>query len=237
LSVVTSGLLQRQLTLEVRLRDEATFDNYLAAQAVKPLLPVLEGQLLPGGEAIVYLCGPQGAGKSHLLQSACHLAGERALYLPLAEMRSYPPEDVLQGVETLGLVCLDDIQAVLGDDAWELALFNVFNRAREAGCRLLVAGDAAPRSLAVELPDLRSRLSWGIVYQLPAAGDEAKAEILRFRAARRGLSLPLEVASYIVSRAPRALEQLLAQLDVLDRMSLAEHRALSIPFVKQVLDL
>lgn len=235
MSVVGESLPQRQLTLEVRLRDEATFENYLAAPAVRPLMPALEAQLKPDGEAIIYLCGPQGAGKSHLLQSACHLAGERALYLPLDEMRGYTPEDVLQGVETLGLVCLDDIHAVLGDEAWELALFNAFNRAREAGCRLLVAGNAAPRRLAVELPDLRSRLGWGIVYQLPAAGDEEKVEILRFRATRRGLSLPAEVARYIVSRSPRALEQLLAQLDVLDRISLAEHRALSIPFVKQAL--
>lgn len=234
--MVGESLPQRQLTLEVRLRDDATFENYLAAPAVRPLMPVLEEQLHPNGEAIVYLYGPEGVGKTHLLQSACHLAGERALYLSLAEMRHYPPADVLQGVEQLGLVCLDDIHVVLGEEAWELALFNAFNRAREAGCRLLVAGNAAPRSLAVELPDLRSRLGWGIVYQLPSAGDEEKVEILRFRAARRGLSLPVEVATYIVSRAPRAMEQLLAQLDLLDRMSLAEQRALSIPFVKQALN-
>ena len=98
-----------------------------------------------------------------------------------------------------------------------------------------MSGDAAPRALVVNLPDLRSRLSWAVVYQLVAGDDEEKSAILQFRAMRRGLSLAPGVASYIVSRAPRAMEQLLAVLDQLDEASLAEQRALSIPFVKQAL--
>jgi DnaA family protein len=88
----------------------------------------------------------------------------------------------------------------------------------------------------VDLADLRSRLSWGIVYQLAQVDDEEKAAILQFRASRRGLQLPAEVARYIVNRAPRAMQSLLDLLDVLDKTSLAQQRALSIPFVKQVLD-
>jgi DnaA family protein len=157
------------------------------------------------------------------------------LYLPLAQLREYPPADVLQGVERVDRLCLDDVHAVLGDADWELALFNLYNSARQRGCRLVVAGDAAPRALAVNLADLRSRLSWGIVYQLVEGDDEDKSAILQFRAQRRGLSLSPAVASYIVGRAPRAMEQLLAVLDQLDAASLAQQRALSIPFVKQAL--
>jgi DnaA family protein len=153
----------------------------------------------------------------------------------LAELCGFSPAEVLQDVESLDLVCLDDIHAVLGDSAWELAIFNLYNRARQQGCKLLVAGDAAPRALAVELADLRSRLGWGPVYQLAQADDRGKAEILRFRASRRGLSLSPEVVAYIVARAPRNLDGLLAQLDALDNASLVEQRGLSIPFVKQIL--
>jgi DnaA family protein len=142
---------------------------------------------------------------------------------------------VLQGVESLDLVCLDDLHCVVGDEKWELALFNLYNRARQDNCKLVVAADAAPRVLAVGLADLRSRLSWGIVYRLAQADDEEKVEILRFRASRRGLLLPGEVARYIVNRAPRAMQPLLDLLEVLDKTSLAQQRALSIPFVKQVL--
>lgn len=227
---------QHQLALEIQLRDDATLDNFLTAPAIQPLVLALQQQTSDQGEPIIYLHGTAGTGKSHLLQAACHLAGNGALYLPLSELAEYAPGDVLQGVETLDLVCLDDVHAVLARDEWELALFDLCNRARQWGCRLLVAADAAPRALEVKLADLRSRLSWGIVYHLPQADDDAKDAILRFRAGRRGLSMSAEVSAYIVSRAPRSLESLLSLLDTLDKASLAQQRALSIPFVKQTLD-
>ena len=225
----------RQLPLAVQLRDDATLDNFLAPPAVQPLIAALSRQAEPDGEAMIFLHGAAGSGKSHLLQASCHLAGAGALYLPLAELEHYSPEEVLQGVAALKLVCIDDVHIVLGNADWELALFNLYNRAGQQNCRLLLAGNAAPRALAVDLPDLRSRLSWGIVFQLAQADDDAKAGILRFRAARRGLSLSEETASYIVTRAPRAMDQLLDLLAILDQASLAEQRALSIPFVKQAL--
>ncbi len=229
------GFRQHQLSLPVQLRDDATLDNFLALPQAQPLIDALQTQMQPGGEAVIYLYGPPGTGKSHLLQASCHVAAAETLYLPLAQLREYPPTEVLQGLDGLDRVCLDDIHAVLGDPDWELALFNLYNSARQQGCHLVVAADTAPRALAVQLPDLRSRLSWGIVYQLQEGDDEDKAAILQFRAMRRGLSLSGGVASFIVSRAPRAMEQLLQVLDQLDEASLAEQRALSIPFVKQAL--
>jgi DnaA family protein len=226
---------QRQLALEVRLRDDATLDNFLASPSVEPLILALQRQSSPEGEAIIYLYGPPGTGKSHLLQGCCHARGGDALYLPLGDLAPHDPEDVLQGAESLGLVCLDDVDQVLGNERWELALFSLCNRARQSGCRLLVSGSAAPRVLTVILPDLRSRLSWGIVFRLASADDGDKADILRFRAARRGLQMPEEVANYITARAPRSTDKLLALLDTLDHASLAEQRALSIPFVKKAL--
>lgn len=226
---------QRQLSLAVHLRDDATMDNFLALPQAQPLLDALQLQMQPDGEAVIYLYGPPGTGKSHLLQACCHVAGAETLYLPLAQLREYPPSEVLQGVERLDRVCLDDIHTVLGDPDWEMALFNLYNSAQQRGSRLLLAADAPPRALPVALADLRSRLSWGIVYQLLEGDDDDKSAILQFRAMRRGLSLSPGVASFIVSRAPRAMEQLLAVLDTLDEASLAEQRALSIPFVKHAL--
>ena len=226
---------QHQLPLEVRLRDDTTMENFLALEKVRPLVSALQTQLEADGEPVIYLYGPAGTGKSHLLQAGCHAGKAETLYLPLADLHQFPAGEVLQGVEFLERVCIDDLHAVLGDANWELALFNLFNNARQQGCRLVVAGDAAPRALPVNLADLRSRLTWGIVYQLVEGDDEEKAKILQFRATRRGFSLSVGVASYIVSRAPRAMEQLLQVLDQLDKVSLAEKRALSIPFVKEVM--
>tara|TARA_R110002072_G_scaffold84388_4_gene191304 strand:+ start:12026 stop:12757 length:732 start_codon:yes stop_codon:yes gene_type:complete len=226
---------QHQLPLPVLLRDDATLDNFLALPRARPLIDALRSQMQPGGEAFIYLYGASGTGKSHLLQASCHDAAVETLYLPLAQLREYPAAEVLQGVDRLQRVCLDDIHTVLGDPDWELALFNLYNSSRQQGHRLVVAANAAPRALTLQLADLRSRLSSGVVFQLAEGDDEEKAEILQFRATRRGLTLPAGVATFIVSRAPRAMEQLLGVLDQLDEASLAQQRALSIPFVKQAL--
>ena len=53
--------------------------------------------------------------------------------------------------------------------------------------------------------DLRTRLAWGLVYQLRPLTDEEKAAHLRAEAARRGLRLPDEVLGYLLGRLPRDL--------------------------------
>ncbi|MFV0276076.1 MAG: DnaA regulatory inactivator Hda, partial [Parahaliea sp.] len=232
---VVSAAGGHQLALQVQLRDEATLDNFMATPALAPLLPLLRDQCGTGGEPVLLLHGGRQSGKSHLLQASCHLAGSRSRYLPLAELRDYPPAAVLAEMEAAALVCLDDLQAVTGREDWERELFHFYNRARAAGCRLLLAADAPPAALEFQLADLRSRLGWGIVYHLPAYDDGEKARLLVFRARRRGLQMSPEVARYIVSRAPRDLSALLALLDQLDERSLAEQRALTLPFVRAVL--
>ncbi len=234
--------LQRQLPLNVRLQDDATVDNFLVFPEREALLDAVCRQLGAAGDPVLHLAGPPGCGKSHLLQAACHLAGLGAFYLPLKDLVNgclagdeASPQQVLEGAEHLDLVCLDDLDAVVGLPAWEEALFHLYNRARERSCRLLIGAVGAPRTLALELPDLLSRLSWGTVYQLAPYSDQQRIEILQFRAARRGLKLPTDVAMYILSRAPRDLDTLIELLEQLDVASLTEQRRLSIPFVRHAL--
>ncbi len=146
-----------------------------------------------------------------------------------------PPAELLADVENLVLVCLDNLDAVLGDPAWEEALFNLFNRARDSDCRLLLSANCAPRQLPVQLPDLQSRLSWAVVFQLREPVDEDKLRILQFRARRRGMSLSDEAGHYILARAARSLGGLIDILDRLDRDSIVAQRQLSIPFIKSSL--
>lgn len=226
-----------QLPLGIGLRDDATFSNFLF-QHDASLQATLETQLEEAGEPFVYLWGKPGSGRSHLLQAACHEAGardQRALYLPLNDLGHFPPL-MLEEIERLDLVAIDDIERVLGRRRWEVALFHCFNRLRDAGKRLLIAAPAAPRQLDVTLPDLASRLSWGMTFHLTGLDDAGRAEALRLRAAVRGMQLPGEVARYILHRGPRRLDELFQLLERLDRASLSAQRKLTIPFVKQALE-
>mgnify|MGYP001557980578 CR=1 FL=1 len=79
----------------------------------------------------------------------------------------------------------------------------MIERAKASGARLLVAAAANPRHLGLAMPELRTRLGAGWVYQLHALNDEEKLSALGQRARQRGLELPDEVARYILSRHAR----------------------------------
>ncbi|MFG6178393.1 DnaA regulatory inactivator Hda [Halomonas sp. THAF12] len=226
-----------QLPLGVGLRDDATFANFHPGPSAA-LVDRLKRQLDDDGEPFLYLWGSEGVGRSHLLQAACHAASDRdrrALYLPLEELGHFPPL-MLEEVERLDLVAIDDLERVVGRKRWEEALFHAFNRLRDAGRRLVIAAEAPPRQLAVKLPDLASRLTWGMTFHVQGLGDDDRLAALQLRARMRGMQLPDEVARYILHRGPRKLEELFESLEMLDRASLSAQRKLTIPFVKQALD-
>ena len=164
----------------------------------------------------------------------CHEQAD-AIYLPLAELVDYQPDEVFSALEYQPLVCLDDTDAVAGNRPWEEALFHLMNRKLQAGGVLLVSASQVPARL-FELPDLVSRLGWGITYTLKPLGDEDVLASLACRARGRGLELPEETAQYLLRRFPRDLPTLFALFDTLDTASLIEQRRLTIPFVKSVLD-
>lgn len=234
--------LPQQLSLGVNLNDDATFENFYAPTATHNAM-VLQGlrqQVDGSGEAFVYLWGSPGCGLTHLLQAACHQAQRLGLsvqYLPLRDLAGYAPDELFVGLESVDLVCLDCLPAVAGRPDWELAIFNLYNRLRDEGKRLLVAAEHGPRELALTLEDLRSRLQWGLTYQVHSLSDDDKQLALQLRARARGLELSDDVAQYIIQRLPRDTNELFWQLQRLDHASLAEQRKLTIPFVKKVLSI
>jgi DnaA family protein len=219
-----------QLPLRLALRDSATFDNFVPGENGAALLALQDG-----GESFVYLWGGAGSGKSHLLQALCQWAGPTAAYVDLNEVIGMDPA-VLEGLEAMNPLCIDAVQAVAGKPEWERALFHLYNRVRDGGARLVVAGGAAPGQLGITLPDLVSRLAWGPVFQLQPLDDEGKREALRRRARARGMDLSEEVAAYLLRRSPRDMHSLFALLDRLDRESLVAKRRLTIPFVRELLE-
>lgn len=225
-----------QLSLGLALRENATFAGFFPGEnleAVQALQQSASGE----GEPLIYLWGGRGCGKTHLLQAACHHAGERAqaaAYLSMEQVGRLPV-DVLEGLEGLPLVCIDDVHLVAGRREWEFALFDLFNRVRESGSHLVISACAKSADIGLQLPDLRSRLGWGVGFQLHALDDMGKVAVLRLQAGRRGLELAEEAGLYLLRRHARDMAGLMEILDRLDRASLAAQRRLTIPFIKTVL--
>lgn len=221
----------RQLPLAVRLRDFAVFATFEPGPngaAVAALAdPAATGPAL-------WVWGPAGSGKSHLLQAAC-AAHAGAAYLPLAELLTAGP-GVLEGWQDRSLVCLDDIDRLAGSADWERAAFKLFNGLWERGGCLVVSASAGPATTRFTLPDLQSRLAWGGVFRLAPLSDEDRIAALRRRALHRGLELPVEAARYLLRRLPRDMRALCGWLDTLDVASLAAGKRLTLPFVKSVIE-
>jgi DnaA family protein len=204
--MLESKFYMRQLPLEISPPAAPSLDNFVAganAEALAAVRALAAGSLR---EAIVYLWGERGSGRTHLLRAAT---------------RANP-----------GLVAADDVETL--DPTAQQALFNAINAAREGQTPVLAAGGAPPAGLALR-EDLRSRLGWGLVYQLRSPSDADKVAHLRAEAARRGLRLPEEVLAYLLNHLPRDLASLNAVLDSLDRYSLASQRPLTLPLVREAL--
>ncbi len=227
-----------QLSLPLYFPDNETFANFYPGKN-RQLLDAITACLQQRGGYLYFWAHP-GAGRSHLLNAACAQLStqETAVsYLPLDRRQSFSPE-LLEGMEHLALVCIDNVEAIAGDHAWELALFDLYNRIREqGGTRLLISADQAPRQLKLTLPDLASRLDWGPIYKLQPLADQDKLQALQLRAHWRGFELPEEVGQFLLKRLRRDLRSLFGALDCLDQASMEAHRKLTIPFVKATLQL
>lgn len=223
----------KQLPLAVRLQDRAVFDSFLAG-ANGQALAAARGLAAGQGQALLYLHGIEGVGKSHLLQAIC-AAVPGAAYLPLRQLRERDAS-LLEGIHGLPLIAIDDPQAIAGQPEWERGLFTLYNDSLATGTRLVVAAREPAVDLPLALPDLRSRLAAMPHYALRPLDEAQQRAALQARAAARGLLLPEETLQYLQRRFARDMGSLYALLERLDVASLEAQRPLTVPFIRSVLD-
>lgn len=229
-----------QLALAVTLPDDEVFASFYQGenrQLVEHLNKVVSKENTRF--SFTFLSGTNQTGKSHLLYASCVKAQELGLsniLLPLDQLIQMKPE-VLDGVDSYDLICVDNFELIGGNEAWEKAFFYLFNLLDAAGKTLIVAANGLPDTLNIKLPDLISRLNWGVTYQLKYLNDDDKVKALQVRAKLRGLELSIEAGRYMVSRLTRDITSLINALDKLDKTSIALQRKLTIPFIKTTLSL
>jgi DnaA family protein len=221
----------KQLPLSVRLQDRMVFDTFLPGPNMQAMAAARA--MAAGETGLLYLHGVEGAGRSHLLQAIC-TAVPGAAYLPLREMRELGA-GVLDGIASLALVALDDLDAVAGRPEWERALFRLYNECHAGGVRLVVSALVPAGDLRLALPDLVSRLAAMPHYALRTLDEAQQRAALQMRAAQRGIELPAETLNYLQRRFARDMSSLHRLLDQLDVASLEEQRRLTLPFIRRVL--
>ncbi len=200
----------QQLLLELAPPPPPTLENFSVGKNGAALKALREA--LDEGERFVFLWGPGGSGKTHLLRAFSQAA-------TAAKLEAAAADDV----------------ARLGE-AEQVALFDLCNRLRVSGGALAASGEAPPARLALRA-DLRSRLASGIVLQLHPLSDEEKAAALRGHAAARGIALDAELVRYLLTHFDRDMGTQIAALDAVDRYSLQRKRPITRPLLKEALGL
>jgi DnaA family protein len=227
----------RQIPLDIRLADHAVFDAFFPgpnALALKSLRDLIERP----GWSISWLWGTFGTGRSHLLQAAVSAfgsVGSRSAYLPLVLIQGLGP-GAIDGFGDASLVAIDDVDRVAGDPEWERALFRLYESLQATNARLIVAASVPPGQAGFKLADLQSRLSSGAVFRLLPLTDEDSMRALQLRASLRGITIPDDTATYLLTRVERSLPALFDVLDQLDLAALAAKRPLTVPFVRAILE-
>jgi DnaA family protein len=228
-------LFSPQIPLQLEPRRDSRFEDFVTGpnHAVVEALKHMPDE--PGSS--VFLFGGEGSGKTHLLNALCYETRERqgrAFYLTLKRL----PKDAiasLQGLEKLDLVCVDDLHVIAGDEAWEEALFHCFNRIREANGRLLVSRRKRLSALNLSLPDLASRLAWGLRLPLMPLEDHDKLAVINLHSKSLGLSLPEDVQKYLLKHHDRSMVALIQTVENLHQAALTNKRRITVPLAREVL--
>lgn len=217
----------KQLALELASPPAPTLDNFVVganAEVLAALRALAQGD---SRERFFYLWGGSGSGCSHLLRAVM-----QALAAAGRTVRLHAAKDGVSPAQPDDALGVDDVQHL--DAAAQIDLFNSYNELKAGAGVLVVTGDLPPARLALR-PDLLTRLAWGLVYEVHPLSEDDRRAAVRDYAAARGFELPVEVADYLLVRAPRDLSSLRALVDTLDRLSLEQKRAVTVPLARELL--
>ena len=236
--------MTQQMALPLRVNDGARFDNYYLgpnAAVVKALDQMFKDTVdLPLNPVLLF--GYAGTGKSHLLYAiANHLSrfdqtpqpGLRSSYLALSDASI--SSDMLEDLEADQIILLDDVHVWAGDIAREQALFGLYERVKQAQGMWVASSHASADKSGFILPDLVSRLSSGLQFQLRALSEIERMEALKLRAEYRGFNLADEPVRYLVKHFSRDMHSLFQLLETMDAKTLEAGRKITVPFLKEIL--
>ncbi len=242
--------LPRQIALDLGQTPKPTLENFIAT-GNENLISVLKDvqncwQQAPKDQValrtdakMIHLWGASGSGRTHLLSALQLQATELGINAYLLNHDSSMDEwracadDLIENNQAPGLLCVDDIDHL--SEFAQGALFRLHNLIRETSHQHLITASLAPSSNLQIREDLKTRLVWGLVFQMHALSDSEKLQALHQAAAQRGLQISNEVAPWLLKHFHRDMPSLMSLLEALDNYSLETKRAITLPLLKEML--
>lgn len=225
-----------QIALPLTFDKQFSFDNFRSGQG-DFFTNNLKSLINHDGESLVGVWGGQDSGKTHIINASAHYARQQSRLFQLYDgfqLAESDPEP-FDGFANNEMLLIDNLDAVCGHRQWEQKFYQLINACKRGERQLLFTVSANPQFLNCALPDFQSRLSWGLLLQLPVVVEAEIASILKFRAGLLGIDLSKEVIAYLLTRYSRKLSVQMGILRQLDKMSLSANKRVTVPFIKQAL--
>jgi DnaA family protein len=194
----------------------------------------LSGLFAQQSSSVVYVYGTQSSGKTHLLQGCAFKALEKSLKVAYIDFKQDMPSRVLDNLEDNDWVCIDNVDSLEEDQQQEL--FDLYNRASNTSVKLIISGKTLPSELNL-FKDLKTRLSLATIFSLETLDDHSKKRIIQQQMDERNLKIDHKIYDYLFKHYSRDLADLLNAINQLDKASLQQKNNITIPLVKQVLDI
>ena len=224
----------KQLTFPWNKENKSSFDSFYTTKLNKQLLFLLKNEALKD-DLLIY--GAKDSGKTYLLQALCNQfnnQGKSSFFLPMRQAIELSV-DILDSLENIELVCIDGIESLVGNKAWEIGLFNLINRSFNSNNRLIFTSAKNIDGMNFELKDLDSRLRKIQSHELHSLADDEILYALKHIANLRCIELGSKEAQYLLTYADRNISDLVKILESLDQLSMEMKRKITIPLIKEVI--
>ncbi len=226
--------MPKQLPLQFDFQSNQTFTTFFSGSNDEAITHLRD--IFTHKEQQIFLWGDAGTGKTHLLQALCQHCTQQqksGFYFSF-DNKALPDPAMLNGLEEFDLVCFDNIERVAENPEWEHAFFNFFNVHRDNNKHLVLSAHCPPKYLPFQLPDLKTRMGWGLTLKLTPLTDEQQLNALIYKANDLGFEIPINVGRFLMTHYAKDLPSIWILLDKINHESLAAKRKITIPFLKQI---
>ncbi len=230
-----------QLAFDFPIKPQYNFSNFVICSGNETALAFAERLMNPeSGENLLFLHGPPGSGKTHLL-TAISLEIANSSHqnpLPLIPVELLSPDnhqDAIESLRTHPALLLDNLHLLADDNNLRIALWQLFNDFYDSGRKIVATATLPPKELDTLDDHLKSRFLWGLVAKLDISDDNSRRMIMQKLAEDRQIILPVDVAEYLLVHLPRDTNALTAALEQLRRFSFTSQRKISLKLAREVL--
>ena len=230
----------KQLIFPFQINQKASFDSFFCSPDNQNLMTRLADIAISQDANEIIIHGEKGSGKSFLMQAICNelsSSEKQFAFIPMKKAFNMGVE-IFQNLGSLDTVCIDDLQLILANQQWETALFNLINECQQSNCSLILSlGGTQPVEESIVLPDLLSRIKRMEFIALHAVQDELFNEAIVFVTRQLEIKIDNAELEFLLKHQTRIFSLLVENIITLDKQAASLKRKITIPLIKETLNI